>query len=208
MQLDSKLLTPAEAAVVADVSVRNVNRAIDEHILPERFVELKGGRWLRTDACAYLRFYFHSAKRLTADERVRVIRILATPAKRAGPRDLVVGDGFITVNFDRYVAETTARHEALVRARERVVEDPGVLGGTPTLRGTRIPVHDVAAAVAAGQPVDRIKLAYSGLDDESIELATLYAEAHPPRGRPRRPVALEPRLKLVTERKIPRHARG
>ena len=207
MQLADYLLTPNEAAVVADISVRNVNRAIDEHILPERLFELKGGRWLRTDACAYLRFYYHSAKRLTADERTRIIRVLTTPAKGVKPLDLIVGDDFITVNFNRYVAETTARHEALVRAREQVVEDPDVLGGLPILRGTRIPVHDIAAAVAAGQSVDRIKQAYSGLDDESIELAALYAEAHPPRGRPRRPAALEPRLKLVAERKVPRHAR-
>jgi uncharacterized protein (DUF433 family) len=208
MSIARKLLTPTEAAVVADVSVRNVNRAIDEHIIPRRFVRLKGGRWLDTDACAYLRFYFHSAGRLTADERVRVIRILTARNKGPHPQDLVIGDAFITVNFDRYLTETLARHEALVRAREHIVEDPGVLGGAPTLRGTRIPVHDVAAAVAAGQSLDRIKHAWSGLDDESIALATLYAEAHPLRGRPRRPTAVDPRLKLVGERRVPRRARG
>jgi hypothetical protein len=30
-------LTPAEAAVVAGVTLRDVHRMIDEHILPERF---------------------------------------------------------------------------------------------------------------------------------------------------------------------------
>jgi hypothetical protein len=32
-------LTPAEAAVVAGVSVRDVHRMIDEHILPERYFD-------------------------------------------------------------------------------------------------------------------------------------------------------------------------
>jgi uncharacterized protein (DUF433 family) len=41
-----------------------------------------------------------------------------------------------------------------------------LLGGTPVLRGTRIPVHDVAASVAAGASKDRILSAYPALDAE------------------------------------------
>jgi hypothetical protein len=46
-------------------------------------------------------------------------------------------------------------------------------------------VHDVAASVAAGYPTDRLLAAYPSLDAEKLRLAAIYAEANPPRGRPR-----------------------
>ena len=41
-----ELLTPSVAAVIAGVTVRDVNRVIDEHIVPTTLYSLKGGRWL------------------------------------------------------------------------------------------------------------------------------------------------------------------
>lgn len=193
----AELLTPAEAAVVADVPLRAVNRVIDEEILPKKFVRLEGGRRVSSVACAFIRFYERTAPRLTAEERRRVIRLAGKGAAS------VFVDDVLTINFDPFFAETLARHEKLKRARALVVEDPAILSGAPVLRGTRIPVHDVAAAVAAGEPLERIRRAYSNLTDEQIELASLYAEANPPRGRPklasRRPGAM-----LVADRVVPR----
>jgi hypothetical protein len=47
-------------------------------------------------------------------------------------------------------------------------------------------VHDLAASVAAGLSRERILAAYPDLEGEALDLAVLYAEAHPARGRPRR----------------------
>jgi Protein of unknown function (DUF433) len=41
----------------------------------------------------------------------------------------------------------------LGEGRELVVKDPNILSGTPVIRYTRIPVHDVAASVTAGLPM-------------------------------------------------------
>ena len=70
-------LTPSEAAVVAGVTVREIHRVIDEHILPERFYAMEGGRRLDLAACPLVAFYFHAAKALTADERSLLIGRLA-----------------------------------------------------------------------------------------------------------------------------------
>jgi len=199
----SELLTPSEAAVVAGVSVRDVNRVIDEHIVPETLYSLKGGRWLRSHACTYVRFYFHTAKALTSDERMHVIHTLSAMKHQRWTFE----HEFLTVNLDGFFEETQARHAALVRARELVVEDPGILDGLPVIRGTRIPVYDIAASVAAGADTKRLKAAYPDLDDERIELASLYAQANPPRGRPRGRSPADAGLKLVSERKVPRRLR-
>jgi uncharacterized protein (DUF433 family) len=55
-----------------------------------------------------------------------------------------------------------------------VVASPEVLSGTPVVRGTRIPVYDVAASVAAGVPMNRVLAAYPSLDGDKLDLATLY----------------------------------
>lgn len=179
------LLTPTEAALVADVSVRDINRAIDEKILPERLYTLANGRRLDAAACPLVGFYFHAAKALTAEERGLVIRLMSERLEPE-PADWTVRDGFLTVNLEEFVAGARERHDRLTEAREMVVEEPDILRGTPVIRGTRIPVYDVAASVAAGLPRDRVRVAYPGLDDRMIDLAALYAEAIPPRGRPRR----------------------
>jgi len=52
--------------------------------------------------------------------------------------------------------------------------------------GTRVPVHDVAAQLDAGVPMERILRSYPSLKASQVELASIYAKAAPQRGRPRR----------------------
>jgi len=60
-------LTPAEAAVVASVSVRDVNRTIDEKILPKDFYAgSERTRRFKADACTLIAFYFQAANHLTS----------------------------------------------------------------------------------------------------------------------------------------------
>ena len=67
-----------------------------------------------------------------------------------------------------------------------VIENPEILSGTPVIKGTRIPVYDIAALFDSGTPMERILKSYPSLKKWQIELASLYARAVPPRGRPKR----------------------
>jgi uncharacterized protein (DUF433 family) len=78
------------------------------------------------------------------------------------------------------------RLSQLKDAQQMVVEDPEILRGTPVIRGTRIPVHDVASLVEAGTPVQEILEIYPKLTPSQLGLASIYAKANPQRGRPRR----------------------
>ncbi len=131
-------------------------------------------------------------------------RPIAQWRKWSRPTDWTVNDGFLTVSLWEFATGAEDRHAQLGEAREMIVEDPDILDGTPVIRSTRIPVHDVAASVAAGLSRERIRAAYRDLDDRMIELATIYAEATPARGRPRRPLTLAPDAKIVSERKVAR----
>ena len=83
------------------------------------------------------------------------------------------------------------------------------VGGTePAVRGTRVPIRDVAAAVSAGLPLADILASYPSLTTEQVELAALYASVERPRGKPRRPLAerLPPGARVVASGTVPRPA--
>ena len=93
------------------------------------------------------------------------------------------------------------------KRQKSVTSDAEVLGGVPTLAGTRIPVRDIAAALAAGQSVARIRAAYPGLTKRQIETARVYVMANPASEPSPGLIELQPELQLVMERKVPRQAR-
>ena len=210
---NSEMLTPTEAAVVSSVEVRDVNRVIDESILPKDFYRINPDRTRRlfADACTFISFYFHAAKHLTADERLRAIA-LASPRLREEPiskleKEWTIRQEFLTIDLAPFLKSVHQKLAELGEARALVVEDPEILGGTPVIRNTRIPVYDVAASVAAGLPMTRILEAYSGLTAEMAKLAALYATANPPRGRPREHSSPPAGALIVSNRRARRRKR-
>jgi len=192
-------LTPAEAAVVSRVTVRDVHRIIDEHILPESFYSTDKTRGFTSQACVFISFYFRAADRLTSEERQRTIRIASEP--NGSSRKRLVKDAFLTIDLETFWKDVEENLERLQAARAMVVSDPDILSGTPVVRGTRVPVYDVAASVSSGIPIDRILAAYPSLHREHVDLAAMYAEANPQRGRPRPRAALPAHAVVLTQRK-------
>ena len=144
-------------------------------------------RTFRTDACILIAFYFETAESLTAQARLRTIRnAMAHCGSWEQWQNCIVEDHSITVRFFDIWKGVEERLHQLMRAREMVIEDPEILSGTPVIKGTRVPVYDIAAAVDSGTPKDRILKSYPSLKDWQVELASVYAKAVPPRGRPKR----------------------
>jgi uncharacterized protein (DUF433 family) len=199
MNAPIETLTPAEAAVVSHVTMRDVHRVIDEHILPESLYSTDQTRSFTSQACVFISFYFRAADRLTSEERQRTIRIASEPRGSSGSR--LVQDAFLTIDLGTFWKDVEESLDRLHAARAMVVSDPEILSGTPVISGTRVPVYDVAASVASGIPIDRILSAYPSLQREHVELATMYAEANPQRGRPRLRAPLPPAAAVLTQRK-------
>jgi uncharacterized protein (DUF433 family) len=180
-------LTTSEAAVAAGVSIPQIHRIIDEKILPEDLYSTDQMRTFRTDACVLIAFYFETADWLTAQARLRTIRnAMAHCSSWEEWRNCTIEDRWVTVHFSDIWKGVNSRLHQLKKAREMVVEDPEILSGTPVIRDTRVPVYDIASAVDFGIPIGRILKSYPSLKEWQIELASLYARAVPPRGRPKR----------------------
>lgn len=105
------------------------------------------------------------------------------------------------IDFAPFSNDVDGRLHRLYDARKIVVSDPEILSGTPVIKGTRVPVYDVAASVAAGISVDRILSSYPSLKCEQVELAALFAQANPLRGRPPQRIVAPPGTTVITKRR-------
>lgn len=101
-------------------------------------------------------------------------------------KNYAVRDHLLTLNFEGLWKTVDARLHKLAEAESMVIEDPEILSGTPVVRGTRVPVHSVAALLAEEIPAKEILQAYPSLTELQVELASIYARAVPQRGRPKR----------------------
>lgn len=71
--------------------------------------------------------------------------------------------------------------------REKFVEiDRGKMGGTPVIRGTRVPVRTLAQLVEGEGSRKALKEDYPHIPEEAYEIAVLWAKGNPSRGRPLR----------------------
>jgi uncharacterized protein (DUF433 family) len=181
-------LTTNEAAIVAGVSVANINRVIDRKILPKKLYSMSHSRMVRTDACVWIAFYFETADLLTAAARMKTIRDgLMHNHSWLELKDCRVEESrTVQVNFLHIWKDVERRLNQLIEAQSMVVEDPEILRGSPIIKGTRIPLYDVASLVDSGTSIEEILEIYPRLKKSQIELASIYAKANPQRGRPKR----------------------
>jgi uncharacterized protein (DUF433 family) len=201
MNVTSETLTPTEAAVISGVSVRDVHRVIDEHILPDNFYDTREARSFNSHACVFISFYFGTADRLTSEERLRAITLASGHIFDLKIPTRIVQDEFLTIDLAPFWKGVDERLVRLNAARTLISVDDEILSGTPVIKGTRVPVYDVAASVAAGIPMERILSSYPSLSLEQVELAALYAEANPQRGRPRQRILPPAGATIISSRR-------
>ena len=170
-----------EAACVTGVPLKQVHRIIDAGLLDDAASGGRRSRSVQRHGLLGLKLAYETTDLLTLDGRRRLVRYLLDhpDAKAARERDL-------SVNLRTMKGEVRKGFSRLARARNAVACDDAVLSGTPCIKGTRIPVHDLADMLANGDSIGAILEAFPQLSEARIELAAVYAEAYPRRGRPRR----------------------
>ena len=101
-----------------------------------------------------------------------------------GGEDVKLDEHLVKVDLQEPRRDLAASLRALRRARSLIVTDPEILGGDPVFRGTRVPVHVIAAMLEQATEAEILK-AYPRITVEMVRLALAYAQAYPIRGRPR-----------------------
>lgn len=174
-------LTTSEAACVTGVPLRQVHRIIDAGLLHAAAQGGDGARAVRRDGLVGLKLAYETSGILTLDGRRRLVRYLLDH-----PAAMQVRERGVSVDVRSIWGDVRRGLSLLARAQGTVSRDPAILSGTPCIKGTRIPAHDVAEMLAHGEGVSSIQEFFPHLSQAQIELAAIYARAYPRRGRPPR----------------------
>lgn len=184
-------LTVREAAFVSGVSHEHIAKAFDEHAVESvasapRRRELDVVRTVIIAVREALKSYPAHLKEAAQQAVQRTLREARSLADIA---DVEVADDFVVTRVRlRELARTVQdRIDRLRRLRELiVVARADGRTGAPVFRGTRVPVRQVAVLVREGADRRAVLTAFPGLTEEMVEMALLYDELHPRRGRPSR----------------------
>ena len=199
--MNTRLLIPtAEAAFIAGLSDRDMNRVVDEHLMPDVLFEKNEGVRRFTRLCAaFAKFYFDDRNWLVAGARRQVLDELThRVAQLQGKNDVFslmtlpekfnwkVTNYTVEVDIAPYVTDVFARVQDVCQAYALVSVSQDVMSGAAVFAGTRVPLDIVLGSIAAGSSMERLKDSYPFLTDAHVLAARVYAEVHPRRGRPRR----------------------
>lgn len=169
-----------EASCITGVPLKRVHRIIDAGLLGRFERGSKHGRTLGFHELHGLTLAHEVTGLLTPKGRERLVRkLLERPDANS------VRERCISVDLTAIREKVAHGGLRLKIASRNVSRDPAVLSGTPCIKGTRIPVHDIADMLSNGDTVQAIAQAFPQLSHSDIELAEFYARAYPRRGRPR-----------------------
>ena len=182
--------TPAQASVLANLPLPAVHKVIERRLIRPR--RMRAGRsilrMLNWQQVLYLRLEAEGVRLLPISAR----RAIAKQIEAFPGKDIAVpgGGSALVIQVKSVRRELDKDLKRLERAAEIAISDPEVMQGTPVYRRTRIPIQLIAYMVRQGTKIDEILEGYPALDREKVELAPLYVQAFPRRGRPtRRPWA-------------------
>ncbi len=105
------------------------------------------------------------------------------PASAGVTGELRIGD-VVRIDAGKALAPARRRMRLYERTRDLIVSDPDIMGGSPTIRGTRITAQAILGRLDDGDTIATVLDDYPYLDEETVEAAALFAKANPPRGRP------------------------
>ena len=190
------LFTPIEVAILADAPKRAVEKAMEEKALAPRVGKIVAAwmdernparRLLGLEAVVYLvivRCLAADVALTIASKRRLVAELRNRDPGKLGEARVEIAPG-VVIDVHKLAGAAIGRAIRYARARDAWIECvPGRVGGRPTIKGTRIPVHSVAAHVEAGERVEDIAADNPDIPAEAFEVAIAFARAHPLPGRP------------------------
>src|SRR5580692_5395188 len=184
MSMETIEYTPAQASAVANLKLPAVHKLIERRLIRPR--RLRTGRsiqrMLSREQVLYLRLEAEGVRLLPLAAR----RAIAKKIESSPEIDTVIltEGSALTIQVKSVRLELDHDLKRLEQAENMIVSDPEIMRGAPVYRGTRIPVELVADMLSQGAKPEEILEGYPALDREKVELAPLYVQAFPRRGRP------------------------
>jgi uncharacterized protein (DUF433 family) len=175
-------------AGLAGLPVSAVDKAVERGVVRPR---RHGGHVLLTaeDVAVLMLLRGTAGLRLPESAKQRIRRWIhdERPHRATEAKELALTPS-VVVRCDPEVAETARRAEQYALRRDELIESrPGIRGGEPVIKDTRIPVRGLARQIELGESPEVLREDYPHVPEEAFEVARVWAQAHPRRGRPARP---------------------
>lgn len=181
------MLTRREAVEIAHVPLGALDKAIEQKIVTVH--RRRERSWLASEDVGVIALLQKMALPLPVTVKRKIRRWVreTEPYRTENGSELQLGDALV-VRWSPEVSATVHAAESYARLREQWIEtDPGIKGGEPVIRGTRIGVRAVAQRIEHGDTVQTLTEDYPHIPAEAFQTAYTYAKAHPRRGRPTPP---------------------
>ena len=179
----ARLFTAAEAAAITGLPPKAVHNAIDKRIVEpagRRGTQL-GVRLMSIEDLVRLTVWRGTGEMLSSAERNKLFAAMGS-----SPRARTLGASALLIVDIAEARRQVGRGIRTLEAAESIVaSNKDILGGEPVIKGTRIPVHAIAAMRAAGASAEDLIAGYPELSRRSLDLAEAWSRAHPRRGRPK-----------------------
>jgi uncharacterized protein (DUF433 family) len=181
-RLANRQFTTAEAGAMLGLDATEVNNLIDEIT---SLGVANTGKGKRSVSYRGL-FAMLVAKELVYCQLNPEMRpkTLAHALMAKGKRVAVPGTN-LEVLVDSYRKQVNQGLRTLYEAEAAIESRRDVMQGEPCIRGTRVPAY-IVAAIAGTHGADEAVATYPSVDKRKVELAQIFAKAHPRKGRPKK----------------------
>ena len=182
--------TPREVAELSGTPKWAIEKAIEQNVLAP--VHGKRGRRKRCRllplyAVAYAKVVDGVDLRMDARMKRRLASQLARLEVHEFSHARIELVPAVELDVGRLVGDAVQKAEAYGAIRDAmIVEDETVPGGDPVLRDTHESVYALVERIADGETFADIQADHPGTTEAAIEVALIYARAHPPVGAPPR----------------------
>jgi uncharacterized protein (DUF433 family) len=183
----SSLLNRREAAFLADVPLRAVDKAIEEKVARPRRARVRGTA-LDSDDTVAIAVIAKAGVALRPSMKKQIRSWTPTFRKQISKASELALSNVVVVRPDSSLRKIARSVDRYLEDRERYIESNlEVRQGEPVIVGTRLPVYAVAERLRRGDSIEQLAEDYPGVPKRAFQTARIYAEAHPRRGRPARP---------------------
>lgn len=183
-------LSIKEMAALAGISERVLRNEMDRRVIrPRGRTRARRPRLgLPTDALLYFMLVLETPVTLSPADRAALYRLITGHGRDVGAWR-ATARGFrrdnVTIDAAELRRRTAARLRLYRRGLSRLSSDPGVLGGEPVFRGTRIAIRHVGRLAQRVAPAE-LRADFPRLTDDDIEFARVFVRMKPGPGRPRK----------------------
>ena len=184
----AELFSRREAALLAGVPLKAVDKAIEEKIVRARRSG-GAGTLLDADDVMALAVIGRAGFPLRSQAKRKIRRWLqeVQPYASSEKPELQLSD-VVVIRLDPAFRDAFKQLSSYREGRQRFIESNAeIRRGEPVISGTRLPVRAVAERVKGGEAIDDLIEDYPTVPRKAFEAALIYAQAHPRRGRPARP---------------------